>query len=294
MDRISTFVMLGGMTIAQCWYAIAMPKPQNDGKTSAVTRTVTHPKSTLPPLPQGKTTVMGGAIRDVDPVRDQLKLQIFGARPVKILYDERTRLYRDGKRVPLRDLRSEPHASVQTVLDGTDIYAVSIHILSQSPEGEAQGQVMSYDPSSGELLVSTALAKEPIRLRVPAGTSIVRQQQTTSSPTNAAASGASSLVKGALVSVQFASGSDGQGVASQIAVLATPGSAAVFRGNLTFIDLHAKTLALADPRDGKNYRISFDPSRFPVTPDLRVGTNVLITATFDGTGYAADSIKIEH
>lgn len=292
MDRISTFVMLGGMTIAQCWYAIAMPKPQNDGKTSAVSQTAPHPASALPPLPQGKTTVMGGAIRDVDPVRDQLKLQIFGARPVKILYDERTRVYRDGKRVPLRDLRSEPHASVQTVLDGTDIYAVSIHILSQSPEGEAQGQVMSYDPGSGELLVSTALAKEPIRLRVPAGTSIIRQGQTTSP--NGAASRASSLVKGALVSVQFASGSDGQGVASQIAILATPGSPAVFRGNLTFIDLHAKTLALADPRDGKNYQISFDPSRFPVTPDLRVGTNVLITATFNGTGYAADSIKIEH
>lgn len=291
MNQISTRIVLGGITIAQCWYAIALPKPQNDGK-SPITKTITHPESALPPLPPGKTTVIGGAIRDVDPVRDQLKLQVFGARPIRVLYDERTHVYRDGKRIPVRDLRSEAHASVQTVLDGTDIYAVSIHILSQSPEGETQGQVVSYDPGTGELLVSTALSREPIRLRVPAGTSIVTRGKAPSA-TNSASSGTASLVNGALVSVQFASGNDGRGVASRIVVLATPGSTAVFRGNLTFIDLHAKMLAVEDPREDKNYTISFDPARFPVAKDLHVGTGVRIRATFDGAGYAADSIQIE-
>ena len=36
---------------------------------------------------------------------------------MKILFDERTQVYRDGVRIPLRDLRPEDHASVQTILE---------------------------------------------------------------------------------------------------------------------------------------------------------------------------------
>ena len=50
-------------------------------------------------------------------------------------------------RSPLRDLRPGDHVSVETVLDGTTVFARSIHMLSGSPEGECQGQVMSYDPA---------------------------------------------------------------------------------------------------------------------------------------------------
>ena len=66
----------------------------------------------------GESTVMGGEIRSVDPVQDQFQLKVFGQRPMKILFDARTQVYRDGKKIPLRDLGSEEHASVQTVLDG--------------------------------------------------------------------------------------------------------------------------------------------------------------------------------
>jgi hypothetical protein len=107
----------------------------------------------MPAMPKGKSTIIGGAIREVDGVRDQLTLNIFGGRTMKVLFDERTQLYRDGQKTPLRALRAGDHASVETVLDGTTIFARSIHILSQLPEGECQGQVLSYDRSKGELLV---------------------------------------------------------------------------------------------------------------------------------------------
>src|SRR5579871_1678447 len=71
----------------------------------------------IPPLPRGKSTILGGSIRDVDPVLDRFTLGIVGEKPMRILFDERTQLFIDGKKVPLRDLRPSSHASVQTTLD---------------------------------------------------------------------------------------------------------------------------------------------------------------------------------
>ena len=100
----------------------------------------------LPAMPRGRSTVIGGSIRNVDGVRDQLTLNIFGGRSMKVLYDARTQVYRDGQKVALRDLRTGEHVSVETMLDGTTVFARSIHMLSKMPEGESQGQVVSYDP----------------------------------------------------------------------------------------------------------------------------------------------------
>ena len=69
--------------------------------------------STMPPLPRGKSTILGGAIRDVDPVLDRFTLRIVGEKPIRILFDERTQVFLDGKKIPLRELRPSSHASVE-------------------------------------------------------------------------------------------------------------------------------------------------------------------------------------
>jgi hypothetical protein len=290
MGRFLAVVMISSLAIAQSRLAVAQPE-QNDGTQSALnTESVS---STLPPIPKGKSTVMGGEIHDVDPVRDQFTLKVFGGGAVKILYDERTQVYRDGIKTPLRDLRSQDHASVETVLDGTNVFALSIHMLSQSPAGEAQGQVLSYNSGTGELAVSDALSRDPIKLLVPAGTPIVRQGQDAFSDANRGPSDlVSDLVRGTLISVEFKSNNEGRGVASHIAILATPGSAFVFSGNITFLDLHSGLLALVDPRDNKSYQISFDTARYPVSRDLHEGEHITVTANFDGARYVASAITV--
>ena len=94
-------------------------------------------------MPKGRSTILGGSIRSVDAVRDQMVLNVYGQKPMKILFDERTELYRDGKKVPLHTLGTAQHASVQTTLDGAKIFAVSVHILSEQPQGDYQGRVVS-------------------------------------------------------------------------------------------------------------------------------------------------------
>jgi hypothetical protein len=289
MRRFSLIIVLGSLAIPQFLLAAAKPGQQANPQPASAVENLPSGLRPLPPLPKGKSTVIGGAIRHVDPVRDQLTLKVYGGKPMKILFDERTQLFFNGKRTPLRDLRPEAHAAVETMLDGTDVFARSIHILSKAPEGEARGQVLTYNSSTGDLNLSTVLSNQPIRLRVPAGTPVVRQGQAGST----AASGLADLVKGTLVAVKFQSGNNGQGVASHIEILATPGSQFVFSGNITFLDLPAHTLALVDPHDGKNYRISFDPARFPNSAELRQGQNVKVTTEFDGTRYVANAIKIK-
>ncbi len=290
MRRFPAVVMLTGMAIAQLSLAGAKPEQMPGAQSGSMPDTASRDLSALPPVPPGKSTVIGGEIRGLDPVRDQFMLTVFGGRPMKILFDERTEVYRDGQRTSLRDLRSDDRASVETVLDGANVFALSIHMLSRTPEGECQGQVLKYNPESRELTVNDALSRGPIKLRVPAGTAFVRAAQAASSSGEV---GPSNLVKGTLISVRYESDNQGRGIASQIAILATPGSAFVFSGNVAFLDVPSGELVLLDPHDGKNYKIFFDSGRFPMSRDIHEGSHVTVTANFDGARYVANALKLD-
>lgn len=287
MGRFLAALTLGCLGFIQLSFGDVKQTQDSAAATASRQDDASAGRATLPPMPDGKSTVVGGVIRSVDAVRDQIDLTVFGGGRMKILFDERTQVFRDGQRTPLRDLRANDHASVETVLDGTSVFALSIHMLSRAPEGECQGQVVSYNPATGELTLNDALSREPVTLTVPGSTSIVREGQP--APANAA----SDLVKGALIAVKFQSGNRGRGIASQIAILATPGSSFVFDGKITFLDLHSQLLVLTDPRDERSYKIFFDSSRFPESRNLREGSHVKVTANFDGARYVANAIKVD-
>ena len=289
MNSVLALIMLGSVATAQLLVADA--SSQVAGQQSAL-RPASAPvdSSALPSAPGGKSTVLGGEIRKVDPVRDELILGVFGQRPVKILYDARTQIYLDGKAIPVGELSPAHHASVQTVLDGTNIYALSIHMLSQLPEGEYQGTVISYDPVTRELIVSAAPSRQPFHLFVKSNTRIAREGPL---PLSSAPSGASDLVKGALISIEFTSDRKGRGVASQIAILATPGSEFAFSGSLSALDIHSGLMVLVDPRDNKSYQIYFDPAQLPASRNLHEGDNVSVTAQYDGTRYVASALTVD-
>jgi hypothetical protein len=237
----------------------------------------------LPPVPNGRATEIGGAVRVVDQVRDQITLAVFGGKDMKLFFDVRTQVYRDGQPATLRDLKPGERISVETVLDGTAVFARSIHMLSEAPGGECQGQVEYFNRGTGELTVRDSLAPEPLKLHVSSATTIEGVGQQTAS--------LAELGSGALVSVKFQSDGTGQGTAREIRVLAAPGTAFLFNGTVSFLDMHSGLLVLADPRDQKHYEISFD-SRLPGSNNLREGVDVTVNAGFDGTRYSAKTIAI--
>jgi hypothetical protein len=290
MGRFLAVAILSGVALAQSSSSAGSQLAQDQGAQPVSRResTLSGPAG-LPPMPRGKSTVIGGAIGAVDRVRDQFTLNVFGGRALKVLFDQRTPVYRDGLKSALSDLRAGDHVSVETVLDGTAVFARSIHLLSGTPEGECQGQVMSYDPTDRELTVRDSLSHQSVQLRVPAGTAMIRQGQAAS---DSADVGSPGLATGTLVSVKFQSDNKGHGVASQIAILATSGTAFVFVGNVAFLDLHSGLLVLVDPRDDKRYDVFFDSARFPMSREVHEGADVTLTADFEGSRYVARAITI--
>lgn len=290
MESLFPVILLGGLSLIVL-PAVDAQTQFSSQPSSLKSTTVLGDIPGLPPAPRGKSTIIGGEIRSVDPVRDELTLKVFGQHPVKILFDERTQAFIDGKKISLRQIGHADYASVQTLLDGTNVFALSIHILSQPPEGEYQGRVLSYEPGSNELSINSAMFHDPLKILVPSGTPVVRVGQTAFT---AAHAGTDDLVKGTLVSVTFQSDKQGRGVANKISVLATPGSTFVFTGNISALDLHAGRLALVDPVDEKAYQVSFDAASFPSAQNLHSGDHIMVTADFNGDHYVASSITLNN
>jgi len=289
MDRSFAVLILGGVLGAR--FSTTGARAEQSGNPQFGMKTVSASVKfpAMPAAPGGKSTIMGGTVQKLDLVRDQFQLKSFGQRPMTVLFDERTQVYLDGKEIPLRNLRSDSIASVQTVLDGTNVFAISIHLLSRAPEGEYQGQVLSYDAVTRELTLSSVSSRDPVKLVVPLNIPITRVGQVDLASSDL---GLSDIVRGAFISLTFKPNDLGQGIASRIEIMATPGSVFVFSGSLFSLDMHTGELILIDPRHEKRYEIVFSPSKLPASQTLHEGDNVRIAATFDGSRYVASSIAV--
>ena len=244
----------------------------------------------LPPPPGGKPTVLGGEVRSLDKVRDQFTLKIFGGgASMKVLYDARTQLFRDGQRAPLDSLRNGERASVETTLDRTTIFALSIHTLTSAPQGQCSGQVISLQAAPALLTVRCDLTNQPIAVSLPSGLAVTRlaQDQQTGPATT------SDLVAGTLVTVQFTPAVHGQPLATSLVINASPGAQFVFRGELSSFDLASGHMVVVDDRTGTRYQLTFPEALSSHFGDLHQGARVHVTATFDGTGYVASAIQAE-
>ena len=288
MNRTPNFALLGAVVFSLS-SVFAIAQSQQASSAEPEINPPTHLKSltTIPAIPKGTSTILGGSIRDIDPVLDRFTLHIVGEKPMRILYDQRTQVFVDGKRISLDQLHPAEHASVQTTLDGTKVFAISVHILSQLQQGDFSGQVVSYDPGTGNLEVAGDRGGDPIRLRVSSNTTFDRKGQASSASTPA---GPGDLQPGSLVSLQFDPDGKGRASATRITVLATPGSSFVFTGNLIALDTHTGTMMVLDPRNEQTYEIKFNPASLSSIQNVHPGEHVRVDAEYDGTRYVASNI----
>jgi hypothetical protein len=287
MKRIPEFALMGAIAVFSSAGASAQATQIVDSQPDLSASNAPANLSSVPPLPRGTSTILWGTIRDVDPVLDRFTLGIVGEKPMRILYDERTQIFLDGKRIPLNQLRPSEHASVQTTLDGTSVFAISVHILSQLQQGDYSGKVVSYDPSTGDLDLVSGQGGNPIRVRVTSNTRFERKGQESFT---SAQSSAADLQRGTLVSIQFDPDGKGRASATQVTLLATPGAKFVFSGNLIGLDMRTGTMMLLDPRDNTTYQIEFEPGTIPSIQNVHAGQSIRITAEYDGTRYLAQDV----
>lgn len=239
--------------------------------------------SDLLPEARGKGTLIGGTIQSLDHIRDSFVIHPFDGNDMVVLFDGRTRVYRDGIAASPRDLQPGERVYADTALAGKDIFARSIRVSTQGPVGQSNGQVVSYDASSRELAVRDAMASESVKFLL-APNAVVLRDSHAASPVD--------LRAGSLVTVKFTPSTTGPEVANEISILATPGTAFVFTGRVSHLDLRTGLLVLIDPRDHRTHDVHFDSTTSGVDGSLREGVDVIATATFDGARYTASSIVV--
>jgi len=249
------------------------------------TDTTVDPASLLPDLqalPTSKTSLIGGTVEKLDRVRDQITVQVFGGGKMKIYFDPRTHIYKDGNEALTSDLRPGDRVYVDTILNGNNIFARNIRLKTNSA-GESQGRIVSYRSDTGELVIRDALSPQPLKLHLTPQTRITADDHAVAS---------SQLVPGALVDVKFSPQRDGHDVARDVSVLATPGASFTFAGRVTGLDLSAGLLTLLSDTDGKSYDIHLDPSTVAADDRLHQAAEVTVVAVFDGGRYLARSLTV--
>lgn len=287
--RIVAFILWSGLAYGQVTSSSMTPAQPATKSTARTDRTapdvVVDANTLLPemPAPAGKPALVGGTISNIDRVNDELTVRPFGGAPMRVLFDGRTLVWRNGVKVSTRELRAGEKAYVDTVLDGSSVFAKSVRVLSQGTSGEARGQVVSFDPSRGELTLNDGLSPQPFKVRILPGTKVMRNDRETS--TNL-------LQPGTLVVVAFSPGQGTRVAAQQVTVVAEPGTSFAYIGRVMALDLRAGTIVVMDPRDKKTYEIRFDPGSIKIDGDLQLGSEVIVEARFDGTHYATNAIKV--
>jgi hypothetical protein len=255
-------------------------KTTSDNQTKKTTDT--DPLFGVPPLPQGKTSLVGGTVAGIDGVHNRLGVKVFGkGGKWTVAFDERTHFFVDGAETTFEKVKKGERVYVDTMLDGHQIFARNVHIITKSGPAHARGQVSDVD--NGLITLQDALSDRPVRFRVDGETQVKREGG------NSASLG--DIQEGFLIAVQFSPGTQGRGTAREITILAAPGQEVTFAGTVRHLDLRSNQLAIENRTDNKTYEISFDGER-DIPANLMVGSEVTIAAVFDGRGYKANSISV--
>lgn len=231
------------------------------------------------------TALVGGVISGIDRIRNHLTVDVFGGGRWTVFFDERTHIFHNGAEVTVLALKKGERVYVDTMLDNNkrDIFARNIRVSMITAPADANGQITDVDAAHRQLTLRDTLSSTSVRFAVDNNTRISRG----STPASLR-----ELRAGSLVHVEFAPESPSRGLAREIVILATPGSAFTFVGTVTFLDTHRNMLSVHNVSDDKTYDIYYEPSRTDAARRLAVGAQVRVVAIFEATQYAAQQITV--
>jgi Domain of unknown function (DUF5666) len=255
------------------------PVPSGQGLKQAVALPNQAPDKLfdLPRLKQGRASLVGGALGSIDRLRGRFVLRPFGRGKLTIAFDPRTQFVRGTAIAAAQDMHPGDRVYVETVLDGTAVFAKTVFLPKDATLGAALGQIVAYDAAQGSLSIRDQLSSQPVKFRVTSKTIIT----------------GAGLGTGALVEVSFLPGKD-PALVREILILAAPGSVFTFTGRITFLDLTSRELVLANTSDDNRYEIQFNPAVLETDAKERLqeGASVTVAARFNGQRYVAESVTV--
>jgi hypothetical protein len=269
--------------------ALAIPacaqNQQGFSGTTPPAQTTVHrenydPLLDLPPLPKNRVTLIGGTVSGLDEVMNRMIFQPFGEkRKMNVAFDTRTRFYRDGQPITYREIKQGQRVYLDTMLNGSKVFAKSIWIQSAADNGLSRGQIVEFDAQHNTLTVRDELSTQSIKMRLTPST-VIRNAERTASTAD--------LVPGALVSLSFGP----QQELREVTLSAKPGSTFTFAGRVSYLDLSRKIIAVDNQSDKLKYDISIDAIAPNILRQLHEGDTVAVMAVFDGARYDARRIDL--
>jgi hypothetical protein len=253
--------------------------PANSTPTPAARRENRDPLLDLPELPNNKVTLIGGTVKSLDEIMNKMTVVPFGSKQkMLVAFDTRTDFFQDGKPISYKSIREGQRIYLDTMLNGSTVFAKKIWIQSTADSGIGRGQIVEYDPGKRILTVRDELSNQPLKMQLTSST-VMKKGDANASATD--------LVPGTLVSMSFGP----QRELREVILLATPGTTFVFSGRITYLDMSRKLIAIDNKTDNKKYDVSVDAIAPSVLRQLKEGSEVNVSAIFDGRGYAARSIE---
>jgi hypothetical protein len=288
--RLSFFAIVGlaslslGPSVAAQDHSAVTPRETAPAAAANPSNAARHenrdPLLDLPELPPAKVTLIGGTVKNVDEIMNKMTVEPFGTnRKMQVAFDTRTDFFQDGKPISYRTVREGQRVYLDTMLNGSTVFAKKIWIQTAAENGVGRGQIVEYDPGHKSLTVRDELSNQPIKFQLNASTTVNKGKE---------AATAADLVPGALVTVSFGP----QRELREVTLLAKPGSTFVFAGPITYLDLSRKLIALNNRTDRTRYDVSVKEIAPSILRELREGANVNVSAVFDGKGYQARNIDI--
>jgi tetrahydromethanopterin S-methyltransferase subunit F len=260
--------------------------PESDAAAANSPVESNDPLLSVPPMPKGKTTLVGGQVRNIDQIRNHMDVDSFGGGHMRVHFDERSHFFRNGVETTQLAIRKGDRVYVDSMLDNTRVFARNVRINTGVTAANASGQIMGFNPKTGALTLRDQIAARPVTFIVDQSTNLIAEKN----------SGVSSVTRndlkpGALIAVKFAP-TGNHGIAREISVLAVPGTVFTFVGRVSNLDMRG-LVSVDNQSDQKNYDIHFDPVQTRPNRSLVVGSNVIVKATFDGRQYQAESIEVQ-
>ena len=163
-------------------------EPRTVLNTNSADPNANDPLLEPPPLPKTKPTLIGGTAARVDHMRNLLTIQPFGGgQKIKVFVDERSHIYRNGEETTVLGIRKGDRVYVDTMLDGSRVFAKNVRVETQTGVAEVRGQVTAVNREKGTVTVRDELSSQPVTFAVGSSTQYsalqgIGQQQLTCSP----------------------------------------------------------------------------------------------------------------
>jgi hypothetical protein len=274
-------IILAPICIGGCAQGQASAPAPSDKSPSITLEQRELPADRLTPdgVPRGKTSLVRGVLKRLDPVHDQLLIHAFGGGDVRVAFDPRTQMLAGNGRTPFTSIPVGSVVSVDTVMDGGKLFAVSVR-SGTSTASEMDGQVVRYDAAKSQLTLRDPMSPENFSVKITSSSVLLNQGKATS---------AQNLVAGTLVRAWF---SGVQRSVIKLEILAEPGHSFTFQGKVVAVDLHARVLSLSNDTDDSIRELAIDSLDSASLGLLKENANVRILAEFDGERYKVRSLSL--